>query len=182
MSAQTTTRGRRREHSEQSLPRASGLQHAGHSLGGRHLVGHPEPVAGHRVLYADGGLSRRWLADAARNGAPGDSHGESIRRNRKERIASPLTRRDDQVLSGATHNRKTRGARAFFVEMTVRRNYAACLCIAPVADAVPRIAFTERSIAAHSRLISAAARPSEKYSRAPSPLPSAIRRSARLVI
>ena len=42
----------------------------------------------------------------------------------------------------------------------VRRDYAACLCIAPLADAVPRIAFTERSIAAHSRPISAAARPS----------------------
>ena len=28
---------------------------------------------------------------------------------------------------------------------------AACLCIAPLADAEPRIAFTERSIAAHSR-------------------------------
>jgi hypothetical protein len=38
--------------------------------------------------------------------------------------------------------------------------YAACLCIAPVDDAAPRIAFTERSIAAHNRLISAAARPS----------------------
>ncbi len=60
----------------------------------------------------------------------------------------------------ADHNRKTRGARAFFVELAVRRNYAACLCIVPLADAVPRIAFTERSIAAHNRLISAAARPS----------------------
>src|SRR5579872_7087179 len=62
------------------------------------------------------------------------------------------------------------------------KNYAACLCIAPFEGALPRIAFTERSIAAHSRPISAAARPSAKYSRAPSPLPSAINRSARLVI
>jgi hypothetical protein len=38
--------------------------------------------------------------------------------------------------------------------------YAACLCIAPEAGTDPRIAFTERSIAAHSRPISAAARPS----------------------
>jgi hypothetical protein len=34
------------------------------------------------------------------------------------------------------------------------KNYAACLCIAPDADAVPRMAFTERSIAAHSLPIS----------------------------
>jgi hypothetical protein len=31
---------------------------------------------------------------------------------------------------------------------------AACLCIAPFAETVPRIAFTERSMAAHSRAIS----------------------------
>jgi hypothetical protein len=36
----------------------------------------------------------------------------------------------------------------------INENYAACLCIAPDADAVPRIAFTERSIAAHSLAIS----------------------------
>jgi hypothetical protein len=42
----------------------------------------------------------------------------------------------------------------------LRRGYAACLCIAPLVDAVPRIALIERSIAAHSRPISAAARPS----------------------
>ena len=53
--------------------------------------------------------------------------------------------------------KKNAGARALFVSLAVRRNYAACLCIAPLADALPRIAFTERSIAAHSRLISAAA-------------------------
>ena len=67
------------------------------------------------------------------------------------------------------HNEKTRGPRAFFADSPCGGTYAACLCIAPDADTVPRIAFTERSIAAHSRLISAAARPSEKYSRAPSP-------------
>src|ERR1700694_2813398 len=67
--------------------------------------------------------------------------------------AKPL--RGDEVTK-----EKTRGARAFFVSLAVRRNYAACLCIAPLAGALPRIAFTERSIAAHSRLISAAARPS----------------------
>jgi hypothetical protein len=44
--------------------------------------------------------------------------------------------------------------------LSTSRNYAACLCIAPVADELPRIALTERSIAAHSRPISAAARPS----------------------
>jgi hypothetical protein len=37
---------------------------------------------------------------------------------------------------------------------------AACLCIAPVAETCPRIALTERSIAAQSLPISAAARPS----------------------
>ncbi len=47
--------------------------------------------------------------------------------------------------------------------------YAACLCIAPVDEAEPRIALIERSIADHSRLISDAARPSAKYSFAPSP-------------
>jgi hypothetical protein len=56
--------------------------------------------------------------------------------------------------------KKTRGVRAFFVVSAVRRNYAACLCMAPDEDTVPRIALIERSIAAHRRPISAAARPS----------------------
>jgi hypothetical protein len=67
---------------------------------------------------------------------------------------------DGSFIRGKQQQRKTRGARALFISLAVRRNYAACLCIAPLADALPRIAFTERSIAAHSRLISAAARPS----------------------
>jgi hypothetical protein len=61
---------------------------------------------------------------------------------------------------------KTRGARAFlsafiqsdFVQYGLVQ--AACLCIAPVAETCPRIALTERSIAAQSLPISAAARPS----------------------
>jgi len=48
----------------------------------------------------------------------------------------------------ANNNRKTRGARAFLVAPSARRNYAACLCIALDAGALPRIALTERSIAA----------------------------------
>lgn len=42
-----------------------------------------------------------------------------------------------------------------------RAGYAACLCIAPVVEPLPRIALIERSIADHNRLISDAARPSE---------------------
>lgn len=61
---------------------------------------------------------------------------------------------------GRDTTKEKRAETARFVGPAVRQNYAACLCIAPVADALPRIAFTERSIAAHSRLISAAARPS----------------------
>jgi hypothetical protein len=58
------------------------------------------------------------------------------------------------------HNNKTaRNSRVLYPQ-AAWRNYAACLCIVPVADTVPRIAFTERSIADHSRAISAAARPS----------------------
>lgn len=66
--------------------------------------------------------------------------------------------------------RKTRGARAFLsvlipLSLLTSRladglDQAACLCIAPVAEAWPRIALIERSIAAHSLPISAAARPS----------------------
>src|SRR5665213_4579328 len=93
-----------------------------------------------------------------------------------------MTRNDGGTSFSAADNRKTRGTRAFLVDRTVRRNYAACLCIAPDAEALQRIAFTERSIAAHSLLISSAARPSAEYSRAPSPCASAINRSARLVI
>ena len=55
---------------------------------------------------------------------------------------------------------KRAGNRAFLQSQKKRRCYAACLCIAPLVGAEPRIAFTERSIAAHSRAISAAARPS----------------------
>jgi hypothetical protein len=44
--------------------------------------------------------------------------------------------------------------------LAVQCDQAACLCMAPFAEAVPRIALTERSIAAQSLAISAAARPS----------------------
>jgi hypothetical protein len=63
-------------------------------------------------------------------------------------------------LLSASDNGKNAPSPRVLVSLAVRRNYAACLCIAPLADALPRIAFTERSIAAHSRPISAAARPS----------------------
>ncbi len=63
---------------------------------------------------------------------------------------------------------KTRVERAFFAGIVfVFSDQAACLCMAPDEEAEPRIALTERSIAAHSLLISAAARPSAEYSRAP---------------
>src|SRR4051794_8775885 len=86
---------------------------------------------------------------------------------------------NDQTHTHATKN--ARKPRAFVGDRS-DGDYAACLCMAPEADAVPRIALIERSIAAHSRLISEAARPSASYSRAPSPWPSASKRSARLVI
>ena len=57
MSPQKPEARGRRGHSEQCIPERSGLLHAGHSLGDRHLVGHPEPVAGRLVLCADGELS-----------------------------------------------------------------------------------------------------------------------------
>jgi hypothetical protein len=70
----------------------------------------------------------------------------------------------------AVTQRKTRGARAFlsafiqsdFIQSALQYGLvqAACLCIAPVAETCPRIALTERSIAAQSLPISAAARPS----------------------
>ena len=60
------------------------------------------------------------------------------------------------LTSDETQNART--ARAFLVGQMTNENYAACLCIAPDADAVPRIALTERSIAAHSLAISCAPR------------------------
>jgi hypothetical protein len=51
-----------------------------------------------------------------------------------------------------TQNART-AARFLSGKWTIE-NYAACLCIVPDADAVPRIALTERSIAAHSLAIS----------------------------
>jgi hypothetical protein len=67
-----------------------------------------------------------------------------------------------QVLLAMTveHNRKRAEKPRALGSPTMRAAYAACLCIAPDADAWPRIALTERSIAAHSRPISDAARPS----------------------
>ena len=58
------------------------------------------------------------------------------------------------------HNERTRGKLARSWSTTDVADQAACLCIAPLAEADPRIAFTERSIADHSLAISAAARPS----------------------
>ena len=54
----------------------------------------------------------------------------------------------------------TENARKIRALLSNKAAYAACLCIAPDAEAWPRIALTERSIAAHSRPISDAARPS----------------------
>ena len=65
-------------------------------------------------------------------------------------------------LAGSDEKKEKRAeSRAFFIgPKTKPRGYAACLCMAPDADAVPRIALIERSIAPHRRAISAAARPS----------------------
>jgi hypothetical protein len=65
-------------------------------------------------------------------------------------------------LSGSPANKKRAvAARSLLVLLDSGvSDHAACLCIAPLADAVPRIALIERSIAAHSLPISAAARPS----------------------
>jgi hypothetical protein len=64
--------------------------------------------------------------------------------------------------SGLSANKKRAEAARSLLVLLVGgvSDHAACLCIVPLADAVPRIARTERSIAAHSRPISAAARPS----------------------
>src|ERR1700742_2801973 len=48
------TRGRRER--SQSIFKRQGVQHPGHYLGGRHLVGDPDAVAGRGVLRADGEL------------------------------------------------------------------------------------------------------------------------------
>ncbi len=125
-------------------------------MGCRHLVGDPDPGAGDPVLSADGGVTAACSV-IARSTATTQS-------------IDPYTRMNG-LLRGACHRLRVRAARndddkkragaarSFQFEPRLRC-YAACLCIAPEADAVPRIALIERSIAAHSRLISAAARPS----------------------
>ena len=73
--------------------------------------------------------------------------------------ANAPSRNDSETIT--KQKRKTRGARASLsVKKRKRRCYAACLCMVPEADAVPRIALIERSIAPQSLVISAAARPS----------------------
>ena len=54
----TKNAGARRERIQNNpLPEQQGFSTAGHPLGARHLVGDPEPVAGGRVLRADGELT-----------------------------------------------------------------------------------------------------------------------------
>src|SRR5436190_17950031 len=100
------------------------------------MVGDPLLFAGDRLLHADGGLSR---------------HRSSRQQNPRARI---------HRYAGMTIGGRKRAKPARSLWVWQRGYYAACLCIAPDADADPRIALTERSIAAHSRPISAAARPS----------------------
>jgi hypothetical protein len=72
---------------------------------------------------------------------------------------------DDSAQPGAHKKKNARSAARLCqskksIQKRKRRCYAACLCMAPEADADPRIALIERSIAPHSLVISAAARPS----------------------
>lgn len=109
-------------------------------MGDRHLVRDTVPVTSNRVLRADGGLTA------------------SPAEHRDYSGSSQLGREKSGPQIG---HKKTRGGpRVLSLSFGSLRRQAACLCIAPEAETVPRIAFTERSIAAQSRAISCAARPS----------------------
>ncbi len=133
-SRRARTRGRR-GCTASSLLCAAELHSRRHSLGDRHLVRHPDPDAGDRGLFPDGRLA--WLSAGGREDQAAPPHGFEIFDHLNQR-------------AGAVR----------CTLLTSGRDQAACLCIAPFADTVPRIARTERSIAAHSLAISAAARPS----------------------
>lgn len=62
---------------------------------------------------------------------------------------------------GRPQSKKRAASARLSQQVRCRVSYAACLCIAPEVEPLPRIALIERSIADHSRLISDAARPSE---------------------
>src|SRR5258708_37360700 len=75
-----------------------GLYDRGRALGARNLVGDPDPVAGHRVLHADGGVSALRPPSLRANGSQATADKSSRSLSSGAHSRDPLAPRDDEAI------------------------------------------------------------------------------------
>ncbi len=170
MAGATRNAGARRALRKQQHHPSTGIFHRGHRVGRRHLVGDPDAIPGRRVLRADGGvaaLSPHVIACDKRGAIVQESPAKQSILSLRGEMDCFASLAMTIIVRCQAHTKEKRAERRASLsvqknnpEKGKRRCYAACLCMAPDADADPRIALIERSIAPHSLEISAAARPS----------------------